>query len=84
MLNHPPLVFQGHQLENVDHHKHLGLVFRSDLKWNGHINTIVTKATKQLNILKTVQHSLDRKTLEVIYFFSFDRWWNMVVLYGMA
>ena len=47
--------------------KHLGLVLRSDLKWNDHIDAIVTKATKQLNILKTLQYRLDRKTLEIIY-----------------
>ena len=65
--DHPPLVFQGHQLENVPSHKHLGLVLKSDLKWNVHINHIVTKASKLLNIMKSLQYTLDRETLETIY-----------------
>ena len=67
LVHHPPLVFQDHQLEHMDQHKHLGLVFRNDLRWNDHINAILAKATKQLNILKTLQFRLDRKTLEIIY-----------------
>ena len=65
--DHPPLVFQGHQLANVPQHKHLGLVLKSDLKWNEHIKEIVSKASKQLNIMKNLQYRLDRETLEVIY-----------------
>ena len=54
-VHHPPLIFQDHQLEHVDQRMHLGPVFRNDLRWNDHINTIVAKASKQLNILKTLQ-----------------------------
>ena len=66
-VQHPPLVFQGIQLHNVNQHKHLGLILRSDLRWNDHIDMIVNKATKQLNIMKALQYLLDRKTLEIIY-----------------
>ena len=31
-ISQPPLVFQSHHLNNV-HHKHLGILLRSDLKW---------------------------------------------------
>ena len=65
--NHPPLTFQGHQLINVNSHKHLGLTFRSDLRWIEHVNNLTIKATRQLNILKSLQYKLDRKTLEVVY-----------------
>ena len=65
--DHPPLIFQGHQLENVLEHKHLGLSLRSDLKWNEHVKQVATKACKQVNILKTLQYRLDRDTLETIY-----------------
>ena len=70
--DHPPLTFQGHQLVNVPEHKHLGLTLKSDLKWNAHIKQIATKASKQINIMKSLQHRLDRETLEIIYF-SFIR-----------
>ena len=42
-------------------------MLRSDLRWNDHIDSIVNKATKQLNIMKALQYRLDRKTLEIIY-----------------
>ena len=66
-IDHPPLIFQGHQLENVANHRHLGLTFRSDLKWTDHINQSILKATRQTNILKSLQYRLNRETLEVIY-----------------
>ena len=79
-VNHPPLVFQGHQLTDVQQHKHLGIVIKSDLKWTAHISQIIIKATKQLNIMKALQYSLDRETLETIYF-SFIR---PILEYGSA
>ena len=79
-ISHPPLVFQGHQLTDVQQHKHLGIVIKSDLKWSAHINQIVLKATKQLNIMKALQYRLDRETLETIYF-SFIR---PILEYGSA
>ena len=47
---HPPLVFQGHTLQDVASHKHLGITFRSDLRWSTHIDDITSKADKLLNI----------------------------------
>ena len=64
---HPPLVFQGHILNSVNNHKHLGLTLRSDLKWSDHVNLLIIRASKQLNILKSLQYRLNRETLEVIY-----------------
>ena len=57
----------------VRHHVlFLDIVLRQDLRWSDHINAIVSKASKQLNIMKSLQFILDRKTLETIYF-SFIR-----------
>ena len=64
---HPPLSFQNHQLDNVEQHKHLGIILRSDLRWKDHIDLIIVRASKQLNIMKSLQYLLDRETLEVIY-----------------
>ena len=64
---HPPLVFQGHTLQDVASHKHLGITFRSDLRWSTHIDDITSKADKLLNIMKSLKFRLDRQTLETIY-----------------
>ena len=66
-LPHPPLFFQNHQLEDVSYHRHLGITLRSNLTWSQHINQIVQKANKLINILKCLQFRLDRNSLETIY-----------------
>ena len=65
--DHPPLVFQEHRLVNVSSHKHLGLTFKNDLTWSQHVNSIVAKGNTLINIMKGLQYSLDRRTLETIY-----------------
>ena len=64
---HPPILFQGHVLQDVAQHKHLGVTLRSDLRWSDHIADISTKSTKLINIMKSLKFTLDRKTLDTIY-----------------
>ena len=40
-----PLLIDGHALEVVRSHKVLGLVIQNDLKWNAHIESVVSKAS---------------------------------------
>ena len=47
----PHLKIDDQQLELVTSHRVLGLVIQNILKWNNHIESIVTKASKCLNIL---------------------------------
>jgi hypothetical protein len=55
-------------LENSKSHKHLGVTFNSNVKWNSHINEIYTKACRRrINILRLMKHKLDRKSLEKLY-----------------
>ena len=54
-------------LENSKSHKHLGVTFNSNGKWNSHINEIYTKACRRINILRLMKHKLDRKSLEKLY-----------------
>ena len=65
--NHPPIIFQDHVLRNVNQHKHLGVTLRSDLRWTDHVNEIVAKTSKLINIMKGLKFTLDRLTLETIY-----------------
>jgi hypothetical protein len=50
----------------VNTHKHLGVIFSCDCKWTKHINTIIERASKQLNILRKLKFKLNRQYLEII------------------
>ena len=54
-INLPHLEIDGQQLELVTSHKVLGLVIQNNLKWNNHIEYIVTKASKRLQILRLLR-----------------------------
>ena len=64
---YPDLVFNDTVLENVTCHKHLGLNLSNNLKWTQHIDEILTKASKMLDVSMKFQHRLGRKSLETIY-----------------
>ena len=65
--NHPPIYFDGSAVSEVQHHKHLGVTLSNDLKWETHINDIVSKAGKRADILSRLMYKVDRKTLEIMY-----------------
>ena len=71
-VNHPPLQMNNIPVQEVDKHKHLGLIFNNNLHWGEHINCIIMKAQTKLNILRSLKFKLDRKTLQIMYF-SFIR-----------
>jgi hypothetical protein len=52
---------------SVDVHKHLGIVFSSDGKWTRHIYYILSKASKQLSVLRKLKFILKREILEKNY-----------------
>jgi hypothetical protein len=48
-------------------HKHLGVIFSIDFKWTKHIDVLIEKTSKQLNILRKLKYRLKRNYLEKIY-----------------
>ena len=48
-------------------HKHLGVTFSSDAKWNSHIENIVSSVSKHINVLRKLKYRLCRKNLEKLY-----------------
>ena len=52
-----PLIINGHALETVYSHKVLVLIIQKNLKWNEHINSIISKASKRLHILRVLRRS---------------------------
>ena len=71
-IQHKPLYFSDTQLEEVQSHKHLGLLLTNDLTWSEHINTIIADVSKVLGVLARLKYTMDRNSLETIYF-SFIR-----------
>jgi hypothetical protein len=59
--------FDGTQLTDVELHKYLGVSFSNDCKWNKHIDKLIEKSSKQLNLLRKLQFKLKRNYLEKMY-----------------
>ena len=53
-------------------HPETGLLLTSNLSWSEHINTIAADASKALDVLSRLRYTIDRKSLEAVYF-SFIR-----------
>jgi hypothetical protein len=68
----PSFDFNGIALNSVNKHKHLGIIFSSDCKLTKHIDSLIKRTSKQLNVLRKLKYRLKREYLENIYF-SFIR-----------
>ena len=64
---HPTLHLDGNALREVNSHTHLGLKLTSNFTWNHHIQSIHKKASKMMNLLKSVKYKLHRSTLISLY-----------------
>ena len=64
---HPPVFMLNQEVNEVDKHKHLGIVLSGDCSWHHHINYIKEKAWARINIMRKLKFLLDRKSLETIY-----------------
>ena len=64
----PPLFFNNVQIDEVESHRHLGILLNNKLSWHQHTDNIVTQARKRLDILHRMRYKLDRKALETLYF----------------
>jgi hypothetical protein len=60
--------FDGIVLNSVNKHKHLGIIFSCDCKWTKHIDSLIQRTSKQLNVLRKLKFILKREYLENIYF----------------
>ena len=55
-------------VNSVNKHKHLGIIISSDYKWTKHIDSLIQKTSKQLNVLRKLKFRLKWEYLENIYF----------------
>jgi hypothetical protein len=64
----PKLVIDGAEIEQVSEAKLLGVIIRSDLKWNSHISMIIKKANKRLHLLRLCKRAgIKSSDLVMIY-----------------
>ena len=64
---HPPIYMENTEIEEVNAHKHLGIIFSNDCTWHSHIDYIKEKAWKRISIMRKLKFVLDWKSLETIY-----------------
>ena len=57
----------GTKLQQVDQHRHLGLVFQTDLRWKAQLATKITKCRRLLHQLLRLRGNLNRTALSAIY-----------------
>ena len=63
----PVLLFDNIPIDFVENHKHLGVTFESNGRWNEHINNIIKSASKVLGIMRKMKFTLTRRALNQIY-----------------
>ena len=72
LLQNQQFIFKQQPIEDVNNHKHLGVVMSSNATWYDHILSICQSASKRIGILRGLKHKLSRQALQTIYF-SFIR-----------
>ena len=63
----PILQLNGENIKEVNSHKHLGLIFNDSLTWSNHIDSLVTKASKCVGLLRRICYEVPRDCLETLY-----------------
>ena len=58
----------GHTIEEVTHHKHLGLIISKNMYMSLQIDNIHCVCITRLNLMRKLKYKLDRKSLAAIYF----------------
>ena len=67
VIQHPTLKLNNADITEVQYHKHLGITFSRNLSWDKHIDEIMLKAGRRIDVLSRLMYKVDRKTLETMY-----------------
>ena len=54
-------------LEDTHSHKHLGIIFQNNCKWENHIKMLIANCRCQIACLRSFKYRLSRKALETMY-----------------
>ena len=63
----PPLYYDGKLIEDVQQHKHLGVVLTDKLSWNDHTSSLIQSVSKFLDVMYKLYKDIDRVSLEKVY-----------------
>ena len=64
---HPAIFFNGVEVATEDEQKHLGLILTPSLNFSKHIHEKISKANKNIGIIKHLSKYLPLKTLNQMY-----------------
>ena len=65
--DHPPILFNDTPVLKVNEHKHLGVVLDSNLSFNSHIKSAISKSRRGIGMIKHLSKYLPRQTLNELY-----------------
>ena len=71
-LSLPTITFNNIKIKRESSVKFLGVIINENITWNKHIGLVENKISKNIGILYTASHYLDKASLKGIYF-SFIR-----------
>ena len=66
----------------ISDHKHLGITFSEEAKWNKHVENLIKSVSKHICVLRKLKYKLNRQNLEKLYLFTFDQYLSMHVRSG--
>jgi hypothetical protein len=59
--------FDGKLIPLTSDHKHLGITFSEEAKWNKHVENLIKSVSKHICVLRKLKYKLNRKKLEKLY-----------------
>jgi hypothetical protein len=59
--------FDGKFIPLTSDHKHLGITFSEEAKWNKHVGNLIKIVSKHICVLRKLKYKLNRKKLEKLY-----------------
>ena len=60
-ITHPIIYFNNVQVQKPNQQKHLGIILDEKLNFKGHIDKVLTKASKGVAVIKRLRISLPRE-----------------------
>ena len=58
---------EGDPIQQVDHHKHLGVIVSSTLSWTAHVDSIISAAAHRIGLLRRFRKRLPSLSIRHIY-----------------
>ena len=59
--------FDGKLIPLTSDHKHLGITFSEEAKWNKHVQNLIKSVSKHICALRKLKYILNRQNLEKLY-----------------